>query len=163
MTSRRTRGLVGLLLAGTCASAIPALAQQRPPAYGADHRGPSHTDRRGPPSVDGRVQRMTTDLGLSVEQATKVRTLLTAERRQADSVLAQRARQQDAGREAMMAVHSGTEKSLAAIFTPEQRTRHDAMRARGGPEGRGGRDGRGLGRGDDERRRSDRDGRRDRR
>ena len=155
MTSRLTHGLIGLLLVGTCASAIPALAQQRPPAYGAD--------RRGPPSVDGRVQRMTTDLGLSVEQATRVRSLLTAERRQADSVLAQRARQQDAGREAMMAVRSGTEKSLAAIFTPEQRTRHDAMRARGGPEGRGGRDSRGSGRGDDERRRSDRDGRRDRR
>jgi hypothetical protein len=99
--------------------------------------------------VDERVQRMSSDLSLSADQATKVRTLLTAERRQADSILAKRAQSHDTERAAMMAVHTNTEKSLAGILTAEQRTQHDAMRARGGREGRGAHGGRGPGRGDD--------------
>ena len=75
---------------------------------------------------------MTADLGLSAEQAAKVRTLLTAERRQADSLLADRARRQDAERAAMMSMRTSTEKSLSGILTSDQRLKHDAMRARGG-------------------------------
>lgn len=147
MTSRSMLALAGLMLAGTCGSAIPALAQQGPPPQVADRRGPPVGPRRGPPTVDARVERMTADLGLSAEQATRVRAVLTAERRQADSILAQRARQRDAERDGMLAVRTGTEKSLTGILTIDQRTKHDAMRARGGPEGRGGRDGRRPGRG----------------
>jgi Spy/CpxP family protein refolding chaperone len=161
MTTHRLRLAAGLIFAGTCMSAVPALAQQGGPPPAGDRRGPPAMDaRRGPPSIDERVKRMTEDLGLSAEQATRVKAVLTSERQKADSILAQRARQQDAERDAMMAVHSSTEKALASILTPEQRTRHDAMRARGGPGGRGpgGHDDRGPGRrGDDRRPGPDRD------
>lgn len=151
MTSRRILALAGLMLTGSMISTLPALAQQGAPPPAADRRGPPPDGRRGPPTVDARVQRMTADLGLSAEQATRVRTLLTAERREADSLLADRARRQDAERAAMMTMRTGTEKSLSAILTSDQRLKHDAMRARGG-EGRGGRDGRGPGRGGNGRR-----------
>jgi hypothetical protein len=146
MTSRRILALAGLMLTGSMIATLPAFAQQGPPPQAADRRGPPPDGRRGPPTVDARVQRMTADLGLSAEQATKVRALLTAERRQADSLLADRARRQDAERAAMMSMRTSTEKSLSGILTSDQRLKHDAMRARGG-EGRGGRDGRGPGRG----------------
>ncbi|MES3034794.1 MAG: hypothetical protein V4813_12420 [Gemmatimonadota bacterium] len=137
MTSRRFLATSGLLLAATFVTALPAMAQQGPPPAGAPTRGPGGDARRGPPTVDARVQRLTTELGLSPEQATKVRAALTAERRQADSILAARANRQDAERAAMMAVRTSTEKSVSAVLTAEQRTKHDAMRARGGRDGRG--------------------------
>jgi GH35 family endo-1,4-beta-xylanase len=79
---------------------------------------------------------MTAELGLSAEQAAKVRTALTAQQRTADSVMARRAAAQDAERAAMLAMHTNTEKALAGILTPDQKLKHDAMRAR-----QGGRDG----------------------
>ncbi len=134
MTSRRFLTSTGLLLAATLITAVPAFAQPGPPPAGAERRGPAAgpDGRRGPPSVDERVQRMTADLGLSPDQATKVRAALTAERRQADSIMAARANRQDAERAAMMAVRTNTEKSVTSVLTAEQRTRHDAMRARRG-------------------------------
>ena len=157
MTSRRFLATTGLFLATTLITAVPAFAQPGPPPAGAERRGAGPEGRRGPPSVDGRVQRMTTELGLSPDQATKVRAALTAERRQADSILAARANRQDAERTAMMTVRSSTEKSVSSVLTAEQRTKHDAMRARGG------RDGRGPGRRDGARHHDDNDDRRDRR
>ncbi len=137
MTSRRFLATTGLLLATTLISAVPAFAQPGPPPAGAERRGMGPEGRRGPPNVDERVQRMTTELALNPEQATRVRAALTAERRQADSILALRANRQDAERAAMLAMRSSTEKSVSAVLTAEQRTKHDAMRARGGRDGRG--------------------------
>lgn len=137
MTSRRFLATTGLFLATTLITALPAFAQQGPTTAGAERRGPGSVGRRGPPNVDERVQRMTTDLALSPEQATRVRAALTAERRQADSILALRANRQDAERAAMLAMRTSTEKSVSSVLTAEQRTKHDAIRARGGRDGRG--------------------------
>ena len=155
MTIRPTLSLAGLLLA--TAIAAPLHAQQRggppqggpPPQGPPPGAGPQRDDRRGPPFIDDRIQRMTADLGLSADQAAKVRTVLTAEQRSADSVLARRVTEMDAERAAMQAMHTRTEQSIQGILTPEQRTKHLANRARmaeqggrgpGGPEGmRGGR------------------------
>ena len=156
MTSRRFLATTGLFLATTLIIPAPAFAQPGPPPAGAERRGAGPDGRRGPPSVDERVQRMTAELALSPDQATKVRAALTAERRQADSILAARVNQQDAERAAMLAVRTNTQKSVSSVLTAEQRTKHDAMRARGG------RDGRGPGRGGDHRRPGG-DDRRDRR
>jgi Spy/CpxP family protein refolding chaperone len=138
LTSRRLLLTAGAMLAASFVSVAPAAAQQGPPPAGAGRQGAQAGPmRRGPMSVDDRVQRMTTQLGLTPDQATKVRAALVAEQRQADSILAARARARDAERSAMLAMRTGTEKSLSAILTPEQRTKHDAMRARGGRGGGG--------------------------
>jgi hypothetical protein len=131
----------------------PPLSARRGP----DGPGP----RRGPPNIDERVARMTTELGLSPDQAAKVKVALTAQQRSADSILARRAAQQDAERAAMLAMHTSTEKALTGILTADQKMKHDAMRARqGGPGGGRGHGGRGR-RGAGPDRRDDRRGRPD--
>lgn len=148
--------LIGCAIIGAALiHAAPVLAQQTPPPA-ADRRGPA---RRGPPTIDERVARMTTELGLSADQATRIRAVMTAEQRGMDSVLARRTAARDAERAAMMATQTNTQKAMAAVLTADQKLKHDAMRARqGGPGGmrhrgqdgggRGGRAGMRDGRGD---------------
>lgn len=146
MSHTRTILAACALLSAAMTFGAPASAQPGGPPPAGDRRGPGAgppAERRGPPSVDERVARMTADLGLSAEQATKVRAALTAEQRGMDSVLAWRANAQDTERAAVMAMRTNTEKAIGAVLTPDQKLKHDAMRARrGGPgeEGRGGRD-----------------------
>ena len=133
MSHRRTFLLACAALGATMLQAAPVLAQQTTPPAAAERRDPG-PDRRGPPTVDERVARMTTDLGLTADQATKVRATLTAEQRGMDSALARRTAAHDVERSAMFATHTNTQKALAGILTPDQKLRHDAMRARhGGP------------------------------
>ncbi len=135
MSHRSTLLLACAALGATILQAAPVLAQSTTPPPAAERRGPG-PDRRGPPSVDERVARMTTDLGLTADQASKVRAALTAEQRGMDSTLARRTAANDAERTAMLGTHSNTQKALTGILTPDQKLRHDAMRARqGGPRG----------------------------
>jgi Spy/CpxP family protein refolding chaperone len=136
MPNRRSLLTACALLSATLFMSAPVSAQSGPPSQGGrGGLGPS-AERRGPPSVDERVTRMTADLGLSAEQAAKVRAALTAEQRGMDSVLARRANTQDAERLAVITMRTNTEKAISATLTPEQKLRHDAIRARrGGPDG----------------------------
>ena len=141
MTSRRMLGLAGLMIAVVVGGAVPAAAQGGPPPAGADRRGPP-PDRRGPPSVDEQVQRMTSDLALTPDQVTKVRAVLNTQRAQGDSLRARAHANHDAQRKEMEAMRTSTDKALDGILTSDQRTKHmaimrDHMR-RGGPP-RGGR------------------------
>ncbi len=160
MTNRTTLAAAFALMAAALVQTAPVQAQQgtTPPPPAAGQRGPGPA-RRGPPSVDERVQRMTTELGLSAEQANNVKAVLTSEQRGMDSVLARRTAARDAERAAMETRRTANEKALSAVLTPDQKLKHDAMRARmerGG--GRGGRRDAGPGRGF--RGRDGRDGRR---
>ncbi|MCC7052729.1 MAG: hypothetical protein IT355_05640 [Gemmatimonadaceae bacterium] len=154
MSNVRLLATAGVVLAATLVHAAPSHAQQGPPPAASARRAAPPADRRGPPTIDERVQRMTTDLGLTPDQATRVRGVLTAQQRTMDSILARRTAERDAERAAMEAMRTSTQKSVSAILTPEQRTKHDAMRARmegGGPRMRGARgmrDGRGMRGGD---------------
>jgi hypothetical protein len=134
MSHRRTLLIACAALSAGLVHSAPVQAQQAtPPA--AERRGPG-PDRRGPPTVDERVARMTTELGLTAEQAAKVRGVLTSEQRGMDSMFARRTAARDAERAAMLATHTSTQKALTGILTPDQKLRHDAMRARqGGPRG----------------------------
>ena len=169
MTHRRFLLAACAALGAALAQTAPLFAQQStpPPAPPADRRAPAGPARRGPATIDDRVARMTTELGLNADQAGKVRTLMTAQQRTQDSVLARRAAAQDAERAAMLAMHTNAEKALAGILTADQKMKHDAMRARrGGPAGYGRMDGaqRGGRRGSAaDRRDGRRDGRGDRR
>ncbi len=160
MTNRKTLATAFAMMAAALVQSAPVQAQQgtTPPPPAAGQRGPGPT-RRGPPSVDERVQRMTTELSLSAEQANKVKALLNAEQRGMDSVLARRVAERDAERAAMETRRTANQKALAAILTPDQKLKHDAMRARMDRGGRGGRGHDGPRRGF--RGRDDRDGRDD--
>ncbi len=135
MSHRRTLLMACATLSAALIHSAPVQAQQTTPPAAAERRAPG-PDRRGPPSVDERVARMTTELGLTTDQATKVRAVLTTEQRGMDSVLARRTAARDAEQAAMLATQTSTQKALAGILTPDQKLRHDAMRARhGGPHG----------------------------
>lgn len=129
--------LIGCAVIGAAlfhSAPVQAQTPTAPPA--AERSGPAGPGRRGPPTIDERVARMSTELGLSAEQATRVRAALTAEQRSMDSVFARRTAARDAERTAMMATQTNTQKALAAILTADQKLKHDAMRARhGGPGG----------------------------
>ena len=161
MTRMKTLSLASAVLAAALAAA-PLTAQQTtapqsgPPAGGMGHHGPMMGRHMSPPSVDERVQRMSGELSLTPDQAARVKALLTAEQRSADSLHAVRAVQMEAERKGMEARHAEHEKAILAILTPEQKTKHEAlmkehehrgpgMHGHGGPPngGRGDRRGRG--------------------
>ena len=128
----------------TAAIAMPAPSQAQPttPPPGMDRRGPAQGGpqrRPGPPSIDERVARMTTELGLSAEQANRLRGAFLAEERSMDSMFARRAAARDAERAAMMATQTNMQKAIASILTPEQKLKHDAVRGRMGSGGAPGR------------------------
>ena len=132
MTRMKTLSLASAVLAATLAAA-PLTAQQTTapqsgmPAGGMGHHGPMMGGHMSPRSVDERVQRMSGELSLTPEQAARVKALLTAEQRSADSLLAVRAVQMAAERKAMDARHAEHEKAILAILTPEQKTKHEAL------------------------------------
>jgi periplasmic protein CpxP/Spy len=146
MTRSHSRTLAGALVALALLSAAPAYAQTpqgtppaAPPSGDMRHHGPMMGHRMmNAPSVDERVQRMSGELNLTAEQTARVKALLTAEQRSADSTRAVRAVQMEAERKAMETRHDAHEKALLAILTPEQKTKREAlMKQQQGPDGRG--------------------------
>lgn len=130
------------VLAATLLHVAPAAAQQGAPTTQPPlerRAAPPMGPRRGPPTVDERIQRMTTELNLTPDQAAKMRGVFAAEQKTMDSILARRTAERDAEHAAMEAMRSTMQKSVASILTPEQRVKHDAMRARmeGGRGGMG--------------------------
>ena len=149
MTRNHTLTLAGTLMAIALISAAPASAQgvtppatgerMGPPPGGMDHHGPMMGRHPNPPSVDERVQRMSGELNLTTDQAARVKALLTAQQRSADSLRAVHAVQMQAEMKAMEARRAEHEKAMMAILTPEQRVKHEAlMKMHRGPDGRGG-------------------------
>jgi len=144
-TIRRTLLAAGVILTAALIHPTFASAQQGPPRDGG--RGGMRGDRRGPPTVDEQVSRMTTDLTLTPTQVTQVQALVTAQHAMADSMQAKARASHDTDRKQMDAMRENMQKSLDAVLTPEQRTKHQAMmqsqRGRmghGGPPRRGGDD-----------------------
>lgn len=148
MTRTHTLTFASALMAVALVSASPAAAQggtppatgdrAGPPPGGMGRRGPMFAMRRNAPSVDERVQRLSGELNLTAEQTARVKALMTAERRSADSLRAVRAVQMEAEHKAMQARHDANEKALLAILTPEQKTKREAlMQQHRGPDGRG--------------------------
>lgn len=136
MSHRSTLLIACAALGAALIDTAPLQAQQTttPPATDRRSAGSGPERRGGPPGVDERVGRLTTELGLTAEQATRVRAILTAQQRGMDSVFARRTAAHDAERASLLATHTNTQKAMAAILTPDQRVRHDALRARqGGP------------------------------
>jgi len=136
-TIRRTLVAAGVILAAALVQPTFAAAQQGPPRDGG--RGSMRGDRRGQPSVDQQVNRLTTNLSLTPAQVTQVRALITAQHAMTDSMQAKARASRDADRKQMDAMRENMQKSLDGLLTPEQRTKHQAMmQRRDGRKGSGG-------------------------
>ena len=128
MTRTKTLTLASAVLAAALAASAPLQAQQTATPQGRmGHHGPMMDGRRNAPSVDERVQRMSGELNLTPEQTNRVKALMTAEQRSADSLRAVRAVQMEAEHKAMEARHAEHEKALLAILTPEQKVKREAL------------------------------------
>ena len=133
MTRTKSLRLASAVLAATIAAIVPLQAQQSapqqrgPPTGHMGHHGPMMGRHANPPSVDERVQRMSGELSLTPEQTAKVKALMTAEQRSADSLRAVRAVQMEAEHKAKEARHAEHEKALLAILTPEQKVKREAL------------------------------------
>ncbi len=128
MTRTKTLTLASAVLAAALAASAPLQAQQTATPQGRmGHHGPMMDGHRNAPSVDERVQRMSGELNLTPEQTNRVKALMTAEQRSADSLRAVRAVQMEAEHKAMEARHAEHEKALLAILTPEQKVKREAL------------------------------------
>ena len=147
MTRTKKLTIASAILAAAIAATAPLQAQQAAPSQGAPppadmrhHGGMGMMGHGGPASVDDRVQRLSGELNLTADQTARVKALLTAEQRSADSTRAVRAVQMEAERKAMETRRAEHEKALLAILTPEQRTKREALmkqRQERGPRGGG--------------------------
>jgi periplasmic protein CpxP/Spy len=98
--------------------------------------------KRGMPSVQERLDRMTEELKLTDEQKPKVKAVLEASDKKRQELVGDSAVPQEQRREKMQALMEEQNKKLKEILTPEQYAKWDKMRGsmRGGG-GKGGKKG----------------------
>ena len=76
-----------------------------------------------------RTQMMKDRLGLSDAQAAQVKAVYEDERTKSQALMADQSGDRDAMRAKMGEIRKGSEDRIAAILTPDQKTKWDAMRA----------------------------------
>ena len=96
-------------------------------------------ERRGPPSVEQRVERMTTELKLTDDQKTKVTALFEEDAKKMRELRNDKNLTREDQREKFRAMRTESDSKLKQILTPEQWEKHQ-QRARpnrppGGAEG----------------------------
>ena len=116
--------MTGLVLGGLMAFSSMAVAQDQKPGGG---RG------RGP-SVEQRMERLTEELKLTDAQKPKVKAVLEATAKKGQELRGDTSVPREERREKMQAIMQQEDKQLKEIFTPDQYTKYEKMRAemRGG-------------------------------
>jgi protein CpxP len=125
--------LPALAQSGTAGSGPPNQTQGPPPGGG-------QGGRRGG-GVEERLERMTRDLGLTPEQAAKIKPIMEDSRRQM-MALRESGGAPDDLRPKMMAIQQSESTQIKSVLTDDQKPKFDAMEARmrerrerGGPGG----------------------------
>jgi len=112
--------LAALTLGGLLAGAGNALAQNQNTNTNA---GPRH-ERRRPPSVEQRVERMNAELNLTEEQKTKVTALFEEDAKKMQELRGNKELTREEQREKFRAMRAQSESKLKQILTPEQWEKH---------------------------------------
>src|SRR5437870_11836588 len=103
----RFTGLLALALGTVLSMSAGAFAQsgqngdqqQGPPPQGAEDRGPGGPGRRGMPTPEERLKRMTEALDLTADQQTKIKSIMTDEKTKMDALRDDTSVEGDAKRE----------------------------------------------------------------
>jgi periplasmic protein CpxP/Spy len=82
------------------------------------------------------TQMMKDRLGLSDAQAAQVKAVYEDQRTKSQALMADQSGDRDAMRAKMQEIRKGTDDRIAAILTPDQKTKWDAMRAEQQQRGR---------------------------
>jgi len=120
--------LTGLALGGLVACSNLAMAQDQKPNGG----------RRGGPSVEQRMERMTEDLKLTDEQKPKVKALLEDSQKKRQELFSDSSVSREDRREKMRAIMDNEDKKLKEILTADQYAKHEKMREEMRAGGKGG-------------------------
>ncbi len=144
MNIRKTHALpalrVALLAVCTSAFAVPMLAQDAPPPQG--QRGPG---RGGPEQQQRQLDMMTSQLSLTPDQVTQIKTIQADGRAKMMAMRDDTSTSQDDKRAKMMSMHQEEQGRIRGILTDDQKPKYDAMlkqmqerRGGGGYGGNGG-------------------------
>jgi Spy/CpxP family protein refolding chaperone len=93
---------------------------------------------RGMMDPERRTKMMTERLGLSDAQAAQVKAVYEDERTKSQALMADQSGDRDTMRAKMGEIRKGSEDRIAAILTPDQKTKWDTMRAEQQRRGPGG-------------------------
>ena len=123
-----------MLLCGAAIVVSSAAAQDTPPPpmqerpQGAP-QGPGGPGRGGMMDPERATQMMKDRLGLSDAQATQVKAVFEDQRTKAQALQADQSGDREAMRAKMMEIRKSSDERIAAILTPDQKAKWDAMRA----------------------------------
>jgi len=120
--------ITGLALGGLVACSNLAVAQDQKPGGG----------RRGGPTVEQRMERMTEELKLTDEQKPKVKAVLEDSQKQRQELRGDSSLSQEDRRGKMQGIMDKENKKLKDILTADQFTKYEKIRAEMRQGGRGG-------------------------
>jgi Spy/CpxP family protein refolding chaperone len=110
-----------LLAAGTLA--LGAFAQQPAPAQS---QGPGQHTGRNMPSVDEQMATMTSKLGLSADQQTKIKPILQDQHDQMQTLMNDQSLSPDDRRTKARGVHQATVAKVNEVLNDDQKKKYDA-------------------------------------
>src|SRR6266436_7291195 len=109
--------IAGLTLGGLVACSNLAMAQDQKPGGG----------RRGGPSVEQRMERMTEKLKLTDEQKPKVKAVLEDSQKKRQELFSDSSVPREDRREKMKGINDNEDKKLKGILTPDQYSEYEKM------------------------------------
>jgi len=132
-----------MLLCGAAIVLRSAAAQDTPPPPMPERsqgtpQGPGGPGRGQMMDPERRTKMMTERLGLSDAQAAQVKAVYEDERTKGQALMADQTADRQAMRPKMEAIRKDSETRIAAILTPDQKTKWDEMRAEQQRRGPGG-------------------------
>ena len=108
--------------------ALLTLALLAPAGLLAQMGGPGG-GHRGMPSVDDQVKRLSTELQLTDEQKTQVKTILQDQRDQMKKVMQDSSGSREDNWSKMRDIHQKSSAQIRGLLTDEQKTRYDKLEA----------------------------------
>jgi Spy/CpxP family protein refolding chaperone len=147
MKSKLSSVLFSTLLAASALLAVQVRAEPGaggpPPGEGAGGEHKKGGEKGKMPSPADRIAKMKENLGLSDDQATKIKAILESEAKEGQELRKDDSIPMEQKKEKMKAIREKNKAAIDAILTPEQRAKADAARAKMG--GQGGKKGEGKG------------------
>jgi Spy/CpxP family protein refolding chaperone len=140
MKSKLSSVLFSTLLAASALLAVQVRAEDAPgtpppggPPSGGEHKKAGEKGKM--PSPSDRVEKMKENLGLSDEQATQIKEILTSETKDLEALKKDESVPMEQKKEKAAAIREGNKAKIDALLTPEQKAKADAARAKMGPPG----------------------------
>lgn len=149
MKSKLSSVLFSTLMAASALLSVQVSAQPSaggpPPGEAAGGERKKGGEKPKMPSPADRVEKMKESLGLSDEQATKIKGILESEAKEIQALRKDESTPMEQKKEKMKAIRDKNKAEIDAILTDDQRSKADAARAKMSDRREGGKKGEGKG------------------